>query len=81
MVFGHDPLVPQAVMDRFGVRPWDGRQGLFDAIIITVAHDEFRKMTLPEIRKLLSDHPVLVDVRGMVDEEGARSLGIHYQRL
>ena len=81
MVYGHDPLVPQSVLDRFGVRPWDGKRGFFDAIIITVAHDEFRRMTLPEIRDLLSDQPVLIDVRGMVDEGAARSLGIHYQRL
>jgi UDPglucose 6-dehydrogenase/UDP-N-acetyl-D-galactosamine dehydrogenase len=81
VVYGHDPLVPQSVLDRFGVRSWDGRKGFFDAIIITVAHDEFRRMTLPEIRELLSDEPVLIDVRGMVDEGAARSLGIRYQRL
>jgi UDPglucose 6-dehydrogenase/UDP-N-acetyl-D-galactosamine dehydrogenase len=80
-VFGHDPLVAPAVLERFGVRRWDGRKGSFDAIIITVAHDEFRRMTLREIRDLLTDQPVLVDVRGMVDAEAARSLGIRYQRL
>ena len=80
-VYGHDPLVPESVLDRFGVRRWDGRKGFFDAIIITVAHDEFRRMTLSEIRELFSGRPVLVDVRGMVDGEAARSLGTGYQRL
>jgi UDPglucose 6-dehydrogenase/UDP-N-acetyl-D-galactosamine dehydrogenase len=80
-VYGHDPLVAPAVLDRFGVRHWDGRKGFFDAVIITVAHDEFRRMTLREIRELLGDQPVLIDVRGMVDAEAARSLGIRYQRL
>ncbi|HXW99250.1 MAG TPA: nucleotide sugar dehydrogenase [Methanomicrobiales archaeon] len=80
-VYGHDPLVPDSVLDRFGVRHWDGGKGFFDAIIITVAHEEFRRMALPEIRDLFSGQPVLVDVRGMVDAEAARSLGISYQRL
>jgi UDPglucose 6-dehydrogenase/UDP-N-acetyl-D-galactosamine dehydrogenase len=81
LVYGHDPHVPPSVLDHFGIQPWDGGAGLFDAVIITVAHDEFRRMPLPEIRGLLSDRPVLVDVRGMVDGDEARALGIRYLRL
>ena len=80
-VYGHDPLVHPAVLERFGVKGWDGRKGFFDAIIIAVAHDEFRRMTLPGIRELLAADPVLIDVRGMVEPEAARALGIRYQRL
>jgi UDP-N-acetyl-D-galactosamine dehydrogenase len=81
MVFGHDPHLEPEVLDRFGVGRWDGRRKFFDAIILTVAHNEFRRMTLQDIRDLLTDQPVLIDVRGMVDGEAARSLGIRYQRL
>jgi UDP-N-acetyl-D-galactosamine dehydrogenase len=81
MVFGHDPHAPPSILDHLGIRPWSGEEGLFDAVIITVAHDEFRQMALPEIRDLLTDQPVLIDVRGMVDANAARALGIRYQRL
>jgi len=35
-----------------------------DAVIIAVAHKQFRQMPVEKIRSLMNDHPVLVDVRG-----------------
>ena len=37
-----------------------------------MAHDEFKKMKLDDIRKFVNNKPVLVDVRGMFDEEEAK---------
>jgi UDP-N-acetyl-D-galactosamine dehydrogenase len=52
-----------------------------DAVILAVAHDQFRKMSMNEIRNLMKEKPVLIDVRGMVDKEKAKKAGIYYQRL
>ena len=37
-----------------------------DGVIVAVAHDEFKKMKLDEIKKFMNDKPVLVDVLGEV---------------
>jgi hypothetical protein len=38
-------------------------------------------MIVEEIRKLMNDHPVLVDVLGMVDRDAADKVGIFYRKL
>ena len=48
---------------------------------MAVAHDEFKKTELDDIKKFMNDKPVLVDVRGMFDEEEARRKGIYYRSL
>ena len=49
-----------------------------DCVIVAVAHEEFKKMGLDEIKKFMNDKPVIVDVRGMFDGEAAKLL---YMRL
>ena len=46
-----------------------------DCVIVAVAHDEFKKLKLDDIRKFMNDKPVLVDVRGMFDEQEANKKG------
>jgi len=46
-----------------------------------VAHDEFKKIGLDDIRKFMNDKPIIVDVRGMFDEEEAKEKGFYYRRL
>jgi len=50
-------------------------------VIVAVAHDEFKKIGLDDIRKFMNDKPVLVDVRRMFDEEEAKEKGFYYRRL
>ena len=38
-------------------------------------------MELDDIKKFMNDKPVLVDVRGMFDEQEARRKGIYYRSL
>ena len=52
-----------------------------DAVIIAVAHKPFKMMTVHEIRSLMKDDPVLIDVRGMVDRDAAEKLGMFYRKL
>jgi len=52
-----------------------------DCVIVAVAHDEFKKMKLDDIRKFMNNKPVLVDVRGMFDGEEAKEKGFYYRGL
>ncbi len=52
-----------------------------DCIIIAVAHDEFRSMALDQLKTIMNDNPVLVDVRGLFAEREATERGIRYRTL
>lgn len=55
----------------FGIQPktLDDLDTKIDCIIITVAHDEFKKIKLDSLNKVMSEKPVLIDVRGMFQHE------------
>lgn len=80
-VYGYDPLLPDTVIQKFGAIPLPDLDKKVDAIIIAVAHDAFRSMTLDVIRNLTDTCPVLVDVRGMIDPVAAEEKGFAYYRL
>ena len=46
-----------------------------------MAHDGFKKIGLEDVSKFMNNKPVLVDVRGMFDEEEAKEKGFYYRRL
>ena len=57
--------------------------GTVDCVIVTVAHDEFKEMGFLDMERFMAmgETPVLIDVRGMFDEEDARCRGFAYQTL
>ncbi|HJX56463.1 MAG TPA: nucleotide sugar dehydrogenase [Methanoregula sp.] len=80
-VYGYDPLLSDAVIEHFGAHPLPKLDKKMDAVIITVAHTNFREMNLEQIRGLMKSKPVLVDVRGMLDQDEAEKTGIYYRKL
>jgi UDP-N-acetyl-D-galactosamine dehydrogenase len=50
-------------------------------VIAAVAHEEFMNMDLNAVKEMLNDNPVLIDVTGMFEEEGAKCEGFYYKRL
>ena len=80
-VYGHDPLLEDSVIRHFGAKPLPLLDKKMDAVILSVAHAQFCKMTVEEIRKLMNKNSVLIDVRGMIDKDIAEKNGIYYQRL
>ena len=54
---------------------------IIDCVIVAVAHDEFKKMGLEDVSKFMNNKPIIVDVRGMFDEEEAKEKGFYYRRL
>ena len=78
-VYGYDPLLSREEIEGFGVKKYPKVK--VDAVIIAVAHDEFKKMDLEDIKKLMNDKPVLIDVRWMFDVKKAEKAGFCYRRL
>ena len=80
-VFGYDPLLPERVIEHFGAIPLQHLDQPMDAVIISVAHEQFRSLSFDEIARIMPDRPVIVDVRGLIDQDEAQRRGIDYRRL
>jgi len=80
-VYGYDPLLTPAEIKHFGAIPLTKIDKKMDAVIIAVAHKQFKEMSVEDIRAFMNDHPVLVDVRGMVDRVESEKLGMYYRKL
>ena len=52
-----------------------------DCVIVAVAHEEFKKINLKDMKELMNNAPVLIDVRGMFNGEEAKREGFYYRRL
>jgi UDP-N-acetyl-D-galactosamine dehydrogenase len=61
----YDPWVDkQDAKHEYGLTPIDNPiKGRYDAIILAVAHDEFKKMSIEEIKALGKDNYVLYDIK------------------
>lgn len=77
-----DPIVdPKEVMSMYGIQLYDVKEIYdVDAIIFAVAHKDFFKHTLNNIKSMYSQgkKPVLIDVKGIFDKNEAESLGYNY---
>jgi UDP-N-acetyl-D-glucosamine/UDP-N-acetyl-D-galactosamine dehydrogenase len=81
IVYGYDPLLPPEVIQKFGAIPVTQLNKKYESVIITVAHDAFKQMSVAEIRNIMGKDPVLVDVRGMIRRADAEANDICYQSL
>ena len=80
-VYGYDPLLTPAEIQHFNAIPLPKLDRKMDAVIIAVAHVQFKKMRIDEILALMNAHPVLIDVRGMVNQKTAKETGMYYRKL
>ena len=81
-VYGYDPVLEEGG-DEFDVklvRTWRRVKGV-DAVIITVAHDQFRGIKLSELKKAMNNAPVLIDVRQIYNHGEAEREGFYYKTL
>ena len=49
--------------------------------LIAVAHKQFKQMSVKDIQGLMNDHPVLIDVRGMLDQKIVKEKDLYYRKL
>ncbi len=80
-VYGYDPLLSNSTIEHFGTEPLPYLDKKMDAVIIAVAHTQFKKMKISEISRFMNSSPVLIDVRGMVDRSETEGKGLYYHRL
>jgi len=79
-VYGYDPMLSLEEIKSFDVKPVDSLNGLkVNCVIVTVMHDVFKKIDLNQIKNIMSDPPILIDVRGGFRE--ASSKGFIYRSL
>ena len=83
-VYGYDPLLSNEEIEGFGVKGLNElnmKNEKMDCIIITVTHNEFKKMKLEDVKKFMNNNPVLVDVKGVFNGEDAKGKGFYYKGL
>ena len=71
-VYGYDPLLSKEEIEAFAMKALDDFNVIMDCVIVAVAHDEFKKIGLEDVSKFMNNKPIIVDVRGMFDEEAKR---------
>ena len=81
IVYGFDPLLSKEEVENFGIEPLEGLYNGMDALIIAVAHDQFRDIPLERIKESMTINPVIVDVRRLYDRIKAVQMGMHYVTL
>lgn len=81
-VLGYDPLL-KSIAREFGVKALSSLKDVsgIDGIILAVAHDAFKKITLDKLRKITNPEPILIDVRGFFEPAKAKKKGFYYQSL
>lgn len=80
-LYGYDPMLKKEKIENFGVKAFNDFNVKIDCTIVTVLHDEFKKMTLETIEKFMNNNPVLIDVRGYFDRIKAEEKNFIYKSL
>jgi len=82
-VVAFDPnLSQEQVQSEFGIKSTKklGDAGKFDVAIVSVAHSQFKEISLGDIKKSMNANPILIDVRAFYPEAEAKK-NFNYIRL
>jgi UDP-N-acetyl-D-mannosaminuronate dehydrogenase len=89
-IYGYDPLLGD-IKAEFGIKPYDVRlaeqsvvnsSNKVDCVILALAHDAFKNITLDELKLVMNDSSsILIDVRGFFDKSEAMEGMIHHYTL
>ncbi len=95
-IFGYDPLLDN-IEHEFGIKPYDPGlltslyqsptanyqlpTNRVDCVILAVAHNAFNKITLDNLKAIMNNAPILIDVRGIFDAKKAKEMGFYYATL
>jgi len=73
-LYGYDPLLSADGVADFGVKVVHNLGDVeVDCVVITVAHDAFKKIGLDKIKAFMKERPILIDVRGLFKREAEKS--------
>ena len=79
----HDPLAESAEAEKeYSVKllPFEALKPAA-AVVVAVAHREYRSFTISDLTRLMGEHAVLVDVKGIYDRAAVLGKGIRLWRL
>lgn len=81
-IYGFDPLAASAE-DEFEITIVRNLEEApkVDGIILTVAHNAFKEVTLDRLKSITNAKPVLVDIRGFFNKKEAEEKGFYYKAL
>ncbi|PKN13525.1 MAG: nucleotide sugar dehydrogenase [Deltaproteobacteria bacterium HGW-Deltaproteobacteria-4] len=51
------------------------------AVVVAVAHQEYRALSVEQLKKLMKENPVLIDVKSICDPVAVQGAGIRFWRL
>jgi UDP-N-acetyl-D-glucosamine/UDP-N-acetyl-D-galactosamine dehydrogenase len=79
----HDPFAePESAHEEYGLKLFAMDQlALADALIVAVAHRDFRQLGLDTIRALVKPGHLVLDVKGILDRPSIETNGFRFWRL
>lgn len=80
-IYGYDPLLSPDKIAKFGIKPTEFLEDGMDAVILTVAHDDFKNITLDILKKSMRENPLIIDIKRIFDNKYAQEIGIDYMTL
>ncbi|OYT28078.1 UDP-N-acetyl-D-galactosamine dehydrogenase [Thermoplasmatales archaeon ex4572_165] len=79
-IFGYDPLLSREDIESFGITAVDSYNvESVDCVIVSVVHDEFKQISLSDLKNSMKESPILIDVRGFFKH--AKDHGFSYHTL
>lgn len=82
-VMVHDPIADISIAKKdyqLDLKEWHQIKDV-QAVIIAVAHRHYREMTLHNFIEKLKPNGIIIDVKGILDQDSARKTGINLWRL
>ena len=69
-IMGYDPVLEN--IDDFGIQAVNDLKDAegIDCVILCVAHNAFKKISLNDLKKIMKRQPILIDVRRMYPQRG-----------
>jgi len=81
-IWGHDPLVKNIKLE-FGINYCRNLKKAhnFDCIILALAHTQYKKIKILELKGMMNANPILFDLRSLLDPVEVRANGFDYRTL
>ena len=81
-ILGYDPLLNNIEVE-FGIEALSTLEDIsdIDCVILAVAHDNFEEISLKKLKNIMTNNPILIDVRGFWDGVEASRIGFQYKSL
>ncbi|RRB15664.1 nucleotide sugar dehydrogenase [Larkinella knui] len=70
---------PNEVAHEYNLTLMDAPSSQYDAVVMAVGHDEYRKLDIAYFRSIMTAQPVLLDLKGLYAKEETQ--GIEYWRM